>query len=249
MGLRKIYRNFKRKYRRHCSVNWGKTIYFNFKKFPLSTAIKLPVMFYGPVKFTNITGKVIIEGPIKKGMIGFGLQFERGTTHRGTAELDIEGTIVFKNRAHIGKDCFVFIHHNGYCEFGDMGCLGSNVKFICTHRIVLGNWAGIGYESQVVDTTAHPMKDLTTGKYVPMAGAIEIGNYNTISNRVSIMNNTKTPDSCVVASNSMCNRDYTEYGSNILLGGIPAKLLKTNYVRDWESEKDMLLRNKDIWRY
>jgi acetyltransferase-like isoleucine patch superfamily enzyme len=130
-----------------------------------------------------------------------------------------------------------------------MGCLGSNVKFICTHRIVLGNWAGIGYESQVVDTTAHPMKDLTTGKYVPMAGAIEIGNYNTISNRVSIMNNTKTPDSCVVASNSMCNRDYTEYGNNILLGGIPAKLLKTNYVRDWESEKDMLLRNKDIWRY
>ena len=72
MGLRQLYRNFKRKYNRHRSVNWGKTLYFNFKKFPLSTAMKLPVIFYGPVKFTNITGKVVIEGPVKRGMIGFG---------------------------------------------------------------------------------------------------------------------------------------------------------------------------------
>jgi acetyltransferase-like isoleucine patch superfamily enzyme len=248
MGLRATYRNFKKKWKRFRSVNWYKTYYFNFKKFPFTVARKLPVIFYGRVKFTSISGDIRIEGPVRRGMIGFGQQFERMTTSRGIAEIAIDGTLVFKNRAHIGKDCFVFVHKDAYCEFGDMGCLGSNVKLICSHRIVLGNWAGIGYESQLVDTTAHPMKDLANDKDLPMYGPIEIGSYNTISNRVSIMNGTKTPDSCVVASNSVCNRDYTEFGNNILIGGIPAKLLKKDYIRDWESEKEMLLRNKDIWR-
>jgi hypothetical protein len=60
------------------------------------------------------------------------------------------------------------------------------------------------------------------------------------------MPNTITPDHCVVASNSLCNKDYTSLGNYILIGGIPAKLLQDNYARDWEGEKEALLKNKII---
>ncbi|MCW8982372.1 MAG: hypothetical protein OQJ83_13395, partial [Altibacter sp.] len=66
--------------------------------------------------------------------------------------------------------------------------------------------------------------------------------------RITVMPNTKTPDHCVVASNSLCNRDYTSLGNYILLGGIPAKLIKTDYARDWEGEKETLLDIKMLWR-
>ena len=54
------------------------------------------------------------------------------------------------------------------------------------------------------------------------------------------MPGTVTPNYCVVASNSVVNKDYTPLGNNILLGGIPAKLIKKNYSRDWEGEKELL---------
>ncbi|MDT0556720.1 acyltransferase [Patiriisocius hiemis] len=242
--LKEKYRKFKRVFKIIRSVNWIKTLYFNFKKLPFSEAKKLPFFFYGSVKFTNISGDFILEGPLKMGMIGFGLLFEKMTRQRGIAEINMQGKMLFKNHAHFGKDVIIYVSKNGYCEFGDMGCLGSNVKLICTNRVVIGNWTGIGYESQLIDTNSHPMMDTNTKTHFPIEGEIKIGDYNAISNRVTIMLNTKTPNNCVIASNSLCNKDYSSLGENILLGGIPAKLIRNNFARDWESEKEMLKKYK-----
>jgi len=67
-----------------------------------------------------------------------------------------------------------------------------------------------------------------------------LGSFNFISNRVSILGKTVTPDYCTVASNTLLNKDYSSFGENIILGGIPAKLVKENIVRDWETEKENL---------
>ena len=240
--LRKIYHKFKL-YR---SVNWTKTIYFNFKKFPFRIAKKLPVFFYGKICFQSIKGEIIINGPIKTAMIGYGQHFESAVKSKGIAEIMLHGKLVFNGYAHIGKDVFLYVGRNAYCEFGNMSCLGSDVKVICTHKIVIGDWSGIGYESQIIDTNSHPMKNTVTGEHYPITGPICIGSYNAFSNRISIMANTKTPNFCVIASNTVCNKDYTTFGSNILIGGIPAKLLKNNYSRDWEIERDFLIKHKVV---
>ena len=214
--------------------------------FPYDTAKKLPVYFYGRIKFTSLKGTVHIDAPIKKGMIGFGQKFEKMTIAKGVAEINLQGELVFKGHAHFGKDCIISIDHGAYCEFGFMGCLGSDVKLFCTERIVIGSWTGIGYESQVIDTNSHPMKNTLTGEYYPLKGQIHLGDYNAISNRVSIMPNTRTPNNCVIASNSLCNKDYTSLGENVLIGGIPAKLIKNNYARDWNIEKELLMKYKRV---
>jgi len=248
--VKKVYRKLKSAYYRlkfYYSVNWFKTLYFNFKKFPFSVAQKLPVMFYGKVRFQSIKGEVIINGPIKRGLIGFGQQFETSTRYKGIAEIFLEGKLVFNGPMHMGKDVSVYIGKKAHCEFGYMACLGSDVKLVCMDKIVLGDWAGIGYQSQLVDTNSHPMINTETGEYYPMTGPIFIGNHNAVSNRVSIMPNTRTPDHCVIASNSLCNKDYTVLGGNILIGGVPAKLIKNNYARDWDSEKAALEKFKTQW--
>lgn len=228
------------------SVNWTKTLYFNFKKFPFSIAKKLPVFFYGKIHFQSIKGEIIINGPIKTAMIGYGQHFETAVKSKGIAELSLYGKMIFNGYTHFGKDVIIYIGENAQCEFGYMSCLGSDVKIICTNKIVIGEWSGIGYESQIIDTNSHPMKNTETGEYYPMTGAIHIGTHNAFSNRISIMPNTKTPDYCVIASNTLCNKDYTGLGGNILIGGIPAKLLKNNYSRDWENDKELLIKYKVI---
>ena len=240
------YRGAKGRFDLFFSVNWVKTIYFNFKMFPFHIAKNLPVFFYGNVKFSSLSGKVIIEGPIKKAMIGFGQKFEFPSISKGVAELSLKGTLCFKSNAHIGLDYAIAIAENAYCEFGFMGCLGSNVKLICTEKIIIGEWCGIGYNSQVIDTNSHPMKNTETGEVYPLSAPIELGNHNAFSNAVSIMPGTKTPNNCVIASQTLCNKDYRNLGENILIGGIPAKLIKNNFARDWETEKELLLKYKRV---
>ncbi|WP_229655051.1 transferase [Flavobacterium sp. LC2016-23] len=221
-------------------MNWTKTLYFNFKKFPFAIAKKLPVFFYGKVKFTSITGEIEIKAPINKGMIGFGQSYEMNTIHRGTAEINISGKLIFKGRIQLGKDYFIFIKKGAYCELGHMSSLGSNGKLICTEKIILGDYARLGSECQVIDTNFHQMIDTKTGTIYKMSLPIQIGNYNFVSNRVSIMKGTRTPDYCTIASNSLCNKNYSSFGENILIGGVPVKLIKENISRDWEGEKENL---------
>ena len=241
--LKHYYRKLKivsKKLSVYYSVNWTKTLYFNFKKFPFGIAKKLPVFFYGNVKFTSIKGQIEILGTIKRGMIGFGQPYEMNTLHKGIAEINISGRIVFKGHVQFGKDYLIYVGENGYCEFGHLSSLASYAKFICIERIVLGNYARFGSESQFIDTNFHPMIDTKTEERFGMNGPISIGDYNYAGSRVSVMKDTKTPDYCTIASNSLCNKDYTLFGNNILIGGIPAQLIRTNISRDWEGEREDL---------
>lgn len=241
--LKHNYRKAKSRYQKlkfYYSINWTKTLYFNFKKFPFSIGKQLPVFFYGNVKFTSITGNIEIKGTVKRGMIGFGQPYEMNTLHKGIAEINILGTLVFKGHVQFGKDYFIYIGENGYCELGHMASLASNAKLICIEQIVLGNFARFGSESQIMDTNFHQIMDTQTGEKFKMTAPIIIGNYNYAASRVTVLQNTKTPDYCTIASNSLCNKDYTSLGENILIGGIPAKLIRTNISRDWEGENENL---------
>lgn len=244
--LKTVYFFFKLQFQRvrfFFSINWAKTLYFNFKMLPLGQAIKLPIYFYGSVKFSSLKGIVQIEGPIYKGMIGFGQPYEMMTRAMGIAELNLKGTLIFKGYMQFGKDYFVHVGPGAVCQLGHMASLGSRGKLICTTSVVLGDYARLGSECQIIDTTFHQLKDPVTGTKYPMSAKLQIGPYNYIGSRVSVMPKTVTPPYCTVASNSLCNKDYLGFGTHILIGGIPAKLLRKQITRDWEGEKDVLDRH------
>jgi acetyltransferase-like isoleucine patch superfamily enzyme len=241
--LKKIYRGLRSVYHKlkfYYTINWSKTIYFNLKKFPFSIAKKIPVFFYGKVKFHDLKGEIIFDSPIKTGMIGFGQTFELFKKEQGIAEFNLSGKLILKGNAHFGKDCLVYIGPNSYCEIGDMFALGSRGKLISYEKLIFGKYVRVGYETQLIDTNFHTILDLKTGKVASLTSPIEIGDYNWIGNRSTIMQKTVTPNFCMIASNSLTNKDYTLLGENILIGGIPAKLLKNNISRDWEGEREML---------
>jgi serine acetyltransferase len=84
------------------------------------------------------------------------------------------------------------------------------------------------------------MMDTTTGEKFKMTAPIRIGNYNYAASRVTVLQKTKTPDFCTIGSSSLCNADYTSFGTNVLIGGVPAKFIKNSISRDWEGDKALL---------
>lgn len=244
--LVKMYKYFGKMFRKYkflLKINWIKTIYFNFKMFPFEVAKKLPVYFYGKVKFNDLSGKIQINAPIKSGMIGFGQPYEIFTKAIGKSEIFFAGNINFNGYCQFGIDYLIYVAPNASLTMGNMSSLGSNGKIVCFDKIMFGDYCRIGFESQLIDTNAHQMIDVVTNEKFPITSSIILGDYNYFGNRVSIMQNTVTPNYCTIASNSLCNNDYTNFGSNTLIGGIPAKLLKHNVSRDWEGE----IENLNSW--
>lgn len=227
---------FKNKISFVSKVNWIKTIYFNFKKFPFDVAIKLPVIFYGKVKFQSIKGEIIINTPIKRAMIGYGEPYEMNTVSIGLAEIMIEGKVIFNGKVQFGKDNFLYVKKGAVLEMGNNSSIGSRGKIICTESITFGNYARIGSESQIIDTNFHEMINMETNEICNLTAPIILGDYNFVSNRVTILSKTRTPNYCTIASNTLCNKDYTVLGENVLIGGIPAQLLNKNIKRNWEAE-------------
>jgi len=242
-GVRITYRKLKKKFKLYLTVNWFATWYFNLKMFPFSVARKLPVFFYGSVRFQNLKGKFKIEAPIERGMIGFGQAYEKTTRHLGLSELSLEGTIVCHGRIQFGKDYFIHVSEEAILILGNMAGMATLGKIICTNKITFSTYARVGSECQIIDTDFHQMIDTRTNKKLPISQPIVLGEYNYVGRWSSVMKGTKTPNYCTIASNTLCNKDYTSYGNNTLIGGIPAKLLKENISRDWEGEREMMERS------
>ncbi len=245
-GVRITYRKLKKKFKVYLTVNWFATWYFNLKMFPFSVARKLPVFFYGSVRFSNLNGEFIIDAPIRKGMIGFGQAYEKTTRHIGIAEIALEGKILCKGTVQFGKDYFIYVANGAVLELGEMAGMASLGKIICTHKVKFNTYARVGSECQIIDTDFHQMINTVTNEKYPISKAISIGAYNYVGRWSSIMKGTVTPNYCTVASNSLCNKDYTSLGENTLIGGIPAKLLKENISRDWEGERAMMEQSLNL---
>ena len=53
-------------------VNWVKTLYFNFKYFPLNIAIHLPFFIYLRTDLYKMDGKIILNATPKFGLVKIG---------------------------------------------------------------------------------------------------------------------------------------------------------------------------------
>lgn len=239
--LYKIIKKLKAKIGFLISINWISTLYFNFKMLPYNQAKKLPFIFYGKVTFTSLKGRVIISVPAKFGMVGFGQRYEMIKVSRNSAQLELGGTLIINGYVQFGLDYVVVINDNAILEMGNFSSLGGNGKIICTINIQFGDFARIGFESQVIDSNFHQMKNLKTSEVSKMSDVIKIGSFNYIGNRVSIMSGAITPAYCTITSSSLCNKDFSKYGNNILIGGIPAKFIKDNITRCWDEEHEGLI--------
>lgn len=218
-------------------INWLKTLYINFKTLPFKKAKKLPIVVFGRCKFGETSGKITIENDVYFGKIGIGQQYQIFKKGSGKAEFHILGNLIFKGRFQFGIDSNVFIGKHGTCTLGDMASLGGDSTLICTKKITFGDYCRIGTQAYISDSNFHNLKNPITNEVYSMSSDINLGNYNFISTRVSIMGKTLTADNTIVASNTLLLKDYKIHGENIILGGIPAKVVKTNINRDWHGEQ------------
>lgn len=205
------------------------SIIFNLRYLPFKQAIRVPILI-NKGHLYNTDGKIIIDAPIKFGMIRLGFFGGHMYPDNGIHWTQYGGTIIFKGKCIIGNNSFIVQGKDSTLIFGDDFLASTSLKIISFKHVEFGNHTRMGWEVLVLDTNFHPLYDIKKEKFKRAYGPIKIGNNNWFATQCKIMNSVTTPDFCIFGMGTIVNRGG-EFESYCVHGGSPVRILSHDVMR------------------
>lgn len=209
-----------------------KIIYINFHFLPFRQAIKFPIDIYGKLRIVNDSGKICINGDIWTGMIKLGSQ-GRDMFPLDPVILDIRGSLCFNGSFYIGCGSTIRVENNAKMSIGANSRFGAQTILFCEERINIGAQVEGSWRCQLMDTDRHEIIDRKNNTVLQSWKPIEIGDNVWIGNNVFINKGTRIPANIIIASKSLCNKDYSNVPAFSVLAGMPAKVVASDKQRIW----------------
>ena len=218
-----------------------KTIILNFNSLPRQIAWKFPIHVYTNTKIISTSGTIdIIDAIPYFGMIKWG--WNHSFRSQGKTKIQNRGKIIFGGEEKIIAGSEIVVFPNAELKIGSNCFIGENVLIYCTNAIELGTCVTISYQSDISDSDFHYCLDIHSGLVCPKNKSVTIGDYNWIGNRTTIKKGTQTPHHVIVASaGAVLSKNYINTAEPFsILGGCPAKVIKTGMSRIWHNEREMM---------
>lgn len=213
-----------------------KTIYFNFKVFPIKIARKLPILISHDVKINNIYRNCIkIDSEISTFMIKLNIdEGSKGVNigYKKCGFLDIanSGTIVFKENATFAKGISMRID-GGELVVGKNFATNKNCFISCSKSVKIGNDVLLGWNVNVRDSDGHNIyTNVVRDRIINEDKAVEIGDNVWIASHTDILKGVEIPSGCIIGYRSCLTRSISE--NNCIVAGYPAKIVRKNIL--WE---------------
>lgn len=210
-----------------------KTLFFNFKYFKFKDALKLPIIISRQTKLHKTKGSISILSPLKTGMIqiGFGNVGIFDKKYSRTI-LEIDGEIVFQERAFIGHGSKISIGKQGKVYIGNNVRSSAELTLVCQQEIVLKENVLFSWETLVIDTDFHHTINTQTNERSKTCHApIVIENNVWVGARSIILKGSYIPAGCIIGSGSVITKKK-DIEPESLLAGNPAVIKKRHITLD-----------------
>lgn len=228
------------RYRKH--VNFLKTIHTNLKYFPITDALKFPIVIG---KNTDIKlGSIKFNCPIRPSLVRLGTQpipvIEGGSSRlviKNNGTIEIGGLFICQTGVKI------LIREGAVFSVADKVKIGHLTKVVCYKKISIGNVFMSSWECQIFDTDFHFLYNIEKETYYPRLKPVIIGNDVFVGNRSTIGKGTILPNGSTVSCNSNVSGDFSMNGDNILIKGNPAVFVKNNLImsNSFYPEKEVII--------
>jgi acetyltransferase-like isoleucine patch superfamily enzyme len=220
-----------KKFFKHIQELNFKSIYFNFKYLPFSQAIKMPIMISNKVYLRTMAGRIILDCPIKRGIIKIGYGDVGIFDDKKSRSIwEVSGEVVFKGKCSIGHGSKISVGKSGKLTLGDNFEITAESSIISFSEIQIGKDCLISWDALIMDTDFHKIKDENNNLLNPPKPII-IGDKVWIACRCTIMKNAVIPSGCVIGANSVLGKALEK--KNSLYAGNPCRFIKENIT--WES--------------
>lgn len=144
----------------------------------------------------------------------------RQRRYKSELRLDNGATLICHSDFKLYQGASVYVAPGGVLEFlGEKGFMNTDSTLNCFSRITIGDDCGIGDNVKIADSDHHSI-----GGKNPTA-PITIGNHVWICSNAMITSGVTIGDGAVVAAGAVVVNDVP---AHCLVGGVPAKVIKTN---------------------
>jgi len=207
--LKKIVKNKKVLY----DARLLKTLYYNFRCGHYS----LPLIIYPQVHFyMGSNAKIIHNG----GRLHIGCRWSVGRFKQSEFVIADNGTLEINDDFKILTGCSIIIDPGAKLTVGSGG-LNLGVRLAVFNSVSIGKNCFISENVSIRDSDNHPILNRSNNFSSP----IVIGNNVLVGINATILKGVTIGDGAVIAANSLVNKTVPP---NTLVGGVPAKILRTN---------------------
>lgn len=204
-----------------------KTLYFNFKVFDISTAIKFPVLIAKNVKFVSLKG-ICELGVIKFGIIKIGFNSVSIFNYNSsTTVLDISGKVTFDGKCYLGNGTKLSV--SGQLQFGNNFAITAESIIICNSEISFGSDVLCSWGVQIMDTDFHGIYNVNN-ELINRDMPISIGNKVWFGSYSTVLKGTMITDNTIIAAKTVVSGKYSK--GNVILGGGKSHIIKD--IGRWE---------------
>lgn len=214
----------------HRNYSIWRTLYFNFKVFPVNVAKHLPIKIGKHVEMIGLyRGCVVLGGgKTKRFMSEIGTckfpMYATSGSHTLIRFGSIGTKLVIGKQVEILAGSSLILTYHGKLTLGDDIIINQNTMVYCAYSVTIGNHARIGWQSQIYDSDFHYIYNEERHTIAKCYGSVHIGNNVWLANRVTVSKNAFIPDYAIVASNSLVNKDFSDINEKgCFFAGIPAK--------------------------
>ena len=217
-------------------VNVFKTVMVNFRLYGLKGLKTLPIIVYHNTKIYSL-GKITFTIPLQYGLLTIG---KLDLKSQGFTKFNNKGEIIIHGYIEIGGCCI--IDNMGIIELGGANRISDGSQLFIRRRLSIGKNTGIGFHSHIMDSDDHFTIDVINNTIANNNKSINIGKGCWIGCSTFIKKGTILPDNTIVASaNALLTKDYTGIPPFTVLGGVPAKPIKSGIrrIRLTEFEREL----------
>lgn len=219
-------------------LNIYKTIVFNYLAFGIKGLVKFPVYVFS---HTNI---------YKVGIINIHCEMQRGLIRIGQLDYKSQGVTKFLNNGIIDVYGPVeiggasIIENSGIITLRGYNRIPDGCQLFIREGFEMGEQSRLGFHSCAMDSDDHYTIDEESLTVHRNTKPIVIGGYNWIANSSFIKKGVKTPDYLIVASaNALLTKDYTSLPPYSVIGGCPAKLIKSGIRRIYNENEEREIKS------
>ena len=223
-------------------ISLPKSFYVSWRLTSFKKALYLPVFVRYNVKLLYISGRLIGGGKLRVGFNNTGIfdvRFQR-------AILSVEGTIEVKGNVNIGSGSRVEVGKGAVLSFGGKVSNSAGVTIVCGDRISIGGNTVISWNTLIIDTDFHYVRDLATGLTRSMKKPIVIGANAWICVGSTVLKGSHLPNGSILSVGSILNKGYEE--RNCMLAGNPAIIVRKNLQKSDEEIQIFESKNEESTR-
>lgn len=211
----------------HYMLAMPRSIWYNFRKFPPSTAIHLPLLISHRTVVEDLSGKLHLTSPHRKvGLVKIGFNtYQQSDFRYCRTRLNVRGQWTIEGECAIGAGSTIEIAEAGLLTTGNYFNMGPEDLLICHRNISFGAHVLTSWRCTFMDTDQHTIID-DTGEQANPDKPIVVGNNVWIGCHVIVAKGTTLPDDVIVGAGSIVHGTHNE--PRCVLAGNPAHIVRRN---------------------